>query len=85
MMLRPNTPSRAFSCGPKRSEKFASGGARNSSANALSRPPQVEATTDSVRASLPSPFCVIACPSHDVATLAGVPGVLMSTAEIEPP
>ena len=82
---RPNTPIRQYSAGPNSSEIFASGSASNSSMTALKVPPIIEAIVHIPIAFRPSPRLVSANPSIAVAADAGVPGVLMREAVMEPP
>ena len=85
MIVRPKMPSQNFSADMNFSASCASSGEKKYSEMQLSRPPQKE-LQQAVASALPArPCSVIWYPSIAVAADAGVPGVWMRMAEIDPP
>ena len=85
MMVRPNTARQKYSGGPNFRASLASWGATQISTKALMVPPIQEAKVERPMARPPSPRAVNCRPSIMVAAEAGVPGVPMRMAVMEPP
>ena len=85
MIERPKIAMQKYSGGPNNLVIFAILGAANSNTNALNVPPTNDAYNAIVNAFSGLPFFVIGYPSRSVAAFAGVPGVLIRIAVIEPP
>lgn len=85
MMVRPKTASEKYSGAPKESATSARGSEKANRTTAPSMPPMLEATTEVVSARPGLPCRVSSWPSIMVAAAAGVPGVPMAIAVMEPP
>ena len=81
----PAMASQKVSGAPKASDHRASVGVKKRRTAVPIRPPMVEPMTAMAMASRALPFCARGKPSMAVQMAAGVPGVLSSTAEMEPP
>ena len=84
IILKPKSPSAKYSGGPNFSASLTNGTANKTSAIVPIRPPVTEDTIDIPKALPGSPFLHIGYPSTTVAAAAGVPGVPIQIAVIEP-
>ena len=83
-ILRPKMPSAKYSGAPKFNATFASIGAVKNNANALNKPPNVDAIVE-IASARPGEWRDIGYPSRQVAAEFAVPCVLIRIAVIEPP
>jgi len=85
MIASPKMPSAQNCTGPNLSATTATGSEISIKAVPPTTPPKVEPTSEAPSALPGCPFWFRGKPSMTVAVAAAVPGVPMSTAEIEPP
>ena len=82
---KPKIPKANISPGPNFNPKYASVVPDTIKINVLVRPPKTPDTRDTCKALFGSPFCAIVYPSRIDIAFAGVPGVLIKIAGIDPP